>query len=251
MGVAFKTKKRLEDAAAEYRKAIDVRPDYAEAHCNLAEILRLQGQLSASLDSYKRGHALGSKRKDWPYQSAQWVAVAERLVQLEAKLPDVLAGKVQLADNRERAGYLGVCQLQQRHAAAAQLYADAFAADPNLVADVNLPNRYEAICHAALAAVGQGTDADKLDDKERTRLRKQALDWLRADLVLWTNQAVSDKLKDRELVQKRLKHWQDDTDLVGIRDKDALAKLPADERETCEKLWADVAELLKKANDAK
>jgi len=37
---------------------------------------------------------------------------------------------------------------------------------------------------AALAAAGQGEDAAKLDDKERTRLRKQALDWLRADLAL-------------------------------------------------------------------
>jgi hypothetical protein len=30
-----------------------------------------------------------------------------------------------------------------------------------------------------------------------------------------------------------------------------VAKLPADEREACRKLWADVAELLKNANDAK
>ncbi len=82
-------------------------------------------------------------------------------------------------------------------------------------------------------------------------MRQQAVAWLRADLALWTKQAVSDKLKDRELVQKRLKHWLDDTDLAGIRDKDALAKLAADERETCKRLWADVAELLKKANDAK
>ena len=59
---------------------------YAEANCNLANILQSQGQLSASLDFYKRGHASGSKRKDWRYPSAQWVANAERLVRLEAKL---------------------------------------------------------------------------------------------------------------------------------------------------------------------
>ena len=35
---------------------------------------------------------------------------------------------------------------------------------------------------AALGAAGQGTDAEELDDKERTRLREQALAWLRADL---------------------------------------------------------------------
>ena len=34
-------------------------------------------------------------------------------------------------------------------------------------------------------------------------------------------------------------------DLAGIRDPAAVAKLPANEREACEKLWADVAALLK------
>ena len=42
-------------------------------------------------------------------------------------------------------------------------------------------------------------------------------------------------------------HWQEDRDLAGVRDKDALAKLPAEERAAWEKLWADVAALLKKA----
>ncbi len=43
-------------------------------------------------------------------------------------------------------------------------------------------------------------------------------------------------------------HWQQDTDLAGIRDAAALAKLPADEQKACTQLWADVAALLKKAS---
>jgi len=35
------------------------------------------------------------------------------------------------------------------------------------------------------------------------------------------------------------------SDLAGIRDPAAVAKLPADEQEACKKLWADVAALLK------
>ena len=42
-------------------------------------------------------------------------------------------------------------------------------------------------------------------------------------------------------------HWQQDGDLARIRDKEVLAKLPAEERAACEKLWADVATLLKNA----
>jgi hypothetical protein len=77
------------------------------------------------------------------------------------------------------------------------------------------------------------------------------LDWLRADLVLCTKQAASDKATDCELVQKTLRHWQEDTDLASLRDKDAVAKLPADERTAHQTLWADVAELSKKAGEAK
>ena len=131
LGIALKAKNQLDEASAEYKKVIDLQADfYAEANCNLADTLQSQGQLSASLDFYKRGHASGSKRKDWRYPSAQWVANAERLVQLEAKLADVLGGKATAADNRERLGLVEVCRLKRRHVAAARLYADAVTRRP-------------------------------------------------------------------------------------------------------------------------
>ena len=51
----------------------------------------------------------------------------------------------------------------------------------------------------------------------------------------------------RAAVQKTLRHWQQDTDLAGVRDAAALAKLPEPGRAEWQKLWADVAALLKKA----
>jgi tetratricopeptide (TPR) repeat protein/serine/threonine protein kinase len=249
LGIALQAKNQLDEAIAAYRNAIDLQPNLAEAHCNLGQILRLQGQLSASLESYRRGHALGSKRTDWRYPSPQWVADAERLVKWESKLLDVLAGKVMPAENRERLGLIEVCRLQRRHVAAARLYTDAFMADAKLADDLKAGHRYNAACYAALAAAGQGTDADKLDDKERTRLRKQALDWLRADLDLWTKHLADAKPPERQTLLLALKHWQEDTDLAGIRDKDAVAKLPADEQEACKKFWADAEAVLKKAQE--
>jgi hypothetical protein len=50
---------------------------------------------------------------------------------------------------------------------------------------------------------------------------------------------VSNKLGDRALVQKTLKHMQDDAEFAGLRDYDALAKLPPGERKLCHKLWAN------------
>jgi hypothetical protein len=40
-------------------------------------------------------------------------------------------------------------------------------------------------------------------------------------------------------------------DLASIRDPAAVAKLPDGEREACQKLWADVAALLKKVEGKK
>ena len=46
-----------------------------------------------------------------------------------------------------------------------------------------------------------------------------------------------------------MSHWQQDTDLAGIRDAAALARLPSQEQKACTQLWADVAALLKKAQE--
>ena len=47
-----------------------------------------------------------------------------------------------------------------------------------------------------------------------------------------------------------MNHWQQDTDLAGIRDKAALAKLPAEEQKAFTQLWADVAKAVEPANNA-
>src|SRR5262249_52791378 len=103
-------------------------------------------------------------------------------------------------------------------------------------------HRYNAACAAAQAGCGQGKDGDKVDDGERARLRQQALDWLRADLVLRGKQAEGTP-QARAVVLKTLQHWRTDPDLLGVRDESALARLPAEEQSGWRKLWADVAKL--------
>jgi hypothetical protein len=175
----------------------------------------------------------------------------EQLVALDQKLGAVLDGKEKPADDAERVNLAWLCQqpYKRRYAAAARFYAEAFDAKPELTKNPASGVRYDAACVAALAGCGKGEDAGQLDDKERTRLRNQAVEWLRADLAHWTRQAASDKADDRTRVLQTLKHWQEDADLAGIRDKTALEKLPAEEREACQKLWADVEALLQKVQE--
>jgi len=121
----------------------------------------------------------------------------------------------------------------------------AFAEQPKL-AD-SLQNRYNAACVAALAGCGQGKDADKLDTKERARLRKQALDWLRANLK--ANRQQMDKTPDKAgpVIARRMQHWLQDTDFAGVRGAEALARLPEAERKEWQKLWEEVEALRQRA----
>jgi hypothetical protein len=166
-----------------------------------------------------------------------------RWAELEKNLPDILSGKRAPAAAAEWNEYARFCKETQRYEASARLYVQAFAADPKLAADLPASHRYAAAGSAARAGSGQGRDASKLD-QDRARWRRQALTWLRAELAQRRTQLQSDKPVDRAAAIQKLRHWQRDNDLVCLRDKDSLAKLPAAERQACEKLWADVQTLL-------
>ena len=162
----------------------------------------------------------------------------------EPRLLAVLRGEDKPADNEECLAFIKLAYGDKQFAAAAKLWAAALEGDPQRAADLKAGHRYHAACCAALAGAGQGEDAGQLDDPERARLRRQALDWLRADLALRTKQLESGPPADRTAAQQALRHWQQDRDLAGLRDAAALAKLPAKDRTACAQLWADVAALL-------
>ena len=129
------------------------------------------------------------------------------------------------------------------HAAAARFYAAVFAERPGLADDLRAAHRYNAACCATLAGCGQSKDTGKLDDRERARLRRQALDWLKADLALRRKQ-LGESPGDVALARQALAHWQKDPALAGVRDRKGLDKLPEAERAGWAKLWAEVYSLL-------
>jgi tetratricopeptide (TPR) repeat protein len=249
LGLALHEQRKLDEAVQAYRKAVALRPDLAEAHCNLGKAQLAHAELADGLASLKRGHRLGCQRAGWPYPSAQWVQNAERLVRLNARLPEVLAGRTKPRNNAQRLALADLCQkrAKQFYAAAVRLYSEAFAAQPSLAIG---GLRYNAACAAALAGCGKGKDAPQ-SEKERAHLRGKALAWLRADLS--ARQDVLQKLPQlaRPPVAQLLRHWQKDLALAGVRDAAALAKLPETECRKWIKLWGDVSALLAKASPEK
>ncbi len=251
LGVALRRQKKLPEAETASRKAIELKPDYADAYCNLGHALIGQGQFAEGLVALKRGHGLGSANPGWRYSSAEWVRAAEQLVALDAKLSKVLNGEAQPAGAGERIALAHMCQrYKTQYATAARFFAAAFAEQPRLAGDLNQQHRYNAACAAALAGCGQGADADKLCEKERARLRQQALDWLHADLKVYRRELEKAADKVRGAVAQRMQHWLQDTDFAGVRGADALARLPEGERQQWHDLWQEVEALRRHRQDS-
>src|SRR5262249_53527645 len=129
------------------------------------------------------------------------------------------------------------------HSSAVRLYQEAFQADPRLADDLHKQHRYAAACTAALAGCGQGDQAAKLKDDEKYKLRRQARDWLQADLDSYTKLLKTGNVGTVMAVVQRLAHWQQDLDFAGVRSVKELAKLPDEEKQAWQKLWTDVHQL--------
>ena len=54
MGAVFGFQGKLDEAVGQYRKAIEIKPDYANAHGNLAKVLLAQGKLAEAIQEYRR-----------------------------------------------------------------------------------------------------------------------------------------------------------------------------------------------------
>ena len=168
-----------------------------------------------------------------------------RFLALNARLAAVFKGAAP-KDAAERLALAQRAYETQRYSGATRLWGGALEADPKLAADRQAQHRYNAACAAALAGCGKGKDDPPPDDASKVKLRRQALDWLEADLAAWSKVLESGPPQARPVVAPTLKHWKEDTDLAGIRDDAALAKLPQEERAACKQLWGDVDGLLSK-----
>src|SRR5262249_19457364 len=168
----------------------------------------------------------------------------ERLLALRPKFADLLAGYAQPTNNGERLVLADLCNqpFERCYARAAQLYVDAFAADPRLANDSSRSEqRLNAACAAALAGCGHGQDAERLEKAERAWLRGKALGWLQAELLSWKRRAArTQNQQDRSAVRRALLAWQRRRALEGVRDPIALEKLPDVERLAWRNLWQEV-----------
>jgi Tfp pilus assembly protein PilF len=243
LGVVLYHQKKLDEAVASYRKAIALKTDFAEAYSNFAVALVRQKRLSDAVTVLRKAKELLPNHPVYGNN----LRVAERMLELEKKLPAILAKKEQPRNIQERIELAALClKYNQQYAAAAGFFREVFVAEPKLAEDLRYQFRSQAARAAVLAAAGQGTDARDLAAKERGKLRQQALQWLRTDLDAYTKQAEQEAKPARQAVGQRLSRWLQDGDLATVRETKDLAALPETERKLWQRLWQDVAGLRKK-----
>jgi tetratricopeptide (TPR) repeat protein len=250
LGRALMDVGRMDEGLVCYEKAVELLPKHGYDRWYLGLARLKLGRLDEAVASLRRTIDLGAK------SARSILARADKTAAAREKFDDFLAGRYNPATNAERLGMAEFCRVKKRNHAAARLYADAFAADPKEIDVEAFSDRYAAAAVASLAAAGQGEDAAGLDETERTRLRKQALGWLRDGLDFWLRRFDGKLFNDagalpsmafldvapvhRSELQGALRRWRRDPDLAGIRDPDALAQLPDAEREACQAFWKDV-----------
>jgi tetratricopeptide (TPR) repeat protein len=241
---------RTHAASAHFQRAAEIHPNNAVMQFNVGQGLLANGRFSEAREAVRRSldlSATDSRYRDIFLQTMRQLEDSDRLSAMEARLPAILQEKEKPAGAAEALKFAWLCQVKLHFAAAVRLYADSFAEDPKPADELSAGYRFNAARCAALAAAGWDLNSPKPNDAERTRLRGQTLEWLRADLTAWQKQVASANPETRSAARRTLTLRLTDFRFFAVREKEELAKLQETERTAWEKLWADTEALRIKA----
>jgi eukaryotic-like serine/threonine-protein kinase len=223
LGEALSMEGQRHEAAAEFAKAIGLAP-YDGVNCfNMAMAMRGQGQNGPALELLTRAAQWDFEHND---HTGLAVWVRGEMLRETGRYDEAVANYRRIApfahaspdDRRKAEGEITLTEAYRRsHAARA----------------------------AALAGCGLGKDSPSADAMAKAKLRAQALDWLKAELAGLAKAHESGTRETKPTLIRTMEYWKNAPDFTGVREPNALAKLPEDERKNWQALWADVERLLK------
>ena len=183
LGYSLQELMRRREAIAAWREAVRRDPSFYPSWFWMGRFLLLEGEFAAAADALREARKLGAS------DPSRLLERAELYTVLEKRLPAVLKGSETLKGAIERVDFARMCFNLSLYATSARFFAEAYAEDPALADNVEVGRRYYGAVFAAVrAGCGNGKDAPPPDEVERARLRHQALIWFRDELVLWRKQ---------------------------------------------------------------
>jgi tetratricopeptide (TPR) repeat protein len=236
---ALQAKGRLDEAIGHYQESLRLDPESVVAHNNLGFALRAKGRLDEAIGHYQEATRLDPKSALAHNNLGVGLQAKGRLDEAIDQYQQALGLDPEFALAHNNLGL--TLQAKGRYAEAIGHFQEAAWLEPKSdVAYRNLDSCLYAAAYASVrAATGQGPETVPLGEPERAGRRRQALDWLRARLELRAKLR-----KDGKVMGSWLTTWQTDPALAGVRDPEALAKLPDAERAEWQQFWKDVAALL-------
>jgi eukaryotic-like serine/threonine-protein kinase len=207
----------------------------AEARHALAQAATAVDWNAKSVDWTPRS---ADSREVWIYHALRREAEGLILPEAEGFFRDEHAPQ----DHDERLALTAACQDRGFDGKGARLWADVLASKPALLAE----HGFEAAAAAALASHGTGVDTKTLGEPERAALRKQAVQWLNGQLDACEQELAKRRQEDITRVHDALQPWRTSWKLATLRAPAELARLPSDEREACQKLWARLGAVLER-----
>lgn len=108
---------------------------------------------------------------------------------------------------------------------------------------VNRP--HDALFEGACAGVSWSLDQSAAGPPaaEREAIRARARGWLEAVVAGWRSCFKAEAVARREEVHEHMTRWLNEAKLAPVRAENSLATLPTEERQSWQKLWADVRAL--------
>jgi eukaryotic-like serine/threonine-protein kinase len=222
--------------------ALDLGYHAVEAYHTLATVHWDGGDFAAGMATVRQAQAQVSQADPQYSLLRRDQELAEQCLRTLALAPAVLYDGATVTDPADKGMLAMTLGLKyRRYAAACRLFAEVFAEMPAVANTVSGGARLNAACFAARAGTGYGEPDPTLDRAEQARLRKQALDWLRAELDGWQAALKVAPLAEHGVPRFRVRSWLINPHFDAVRRSERLQQLPAAEQREWATLWADIA----------
>jgi len=238
LGHALFAAGRIDEAIAEYQLALKTDPKNAACHELIGFAFFNTGSFSAATNEFKAADDLLAKSDPNKQVVGFFLGRCRRATELQELAPDALSGAKMPDAPEDRFVFADILRGQHRCRRAVEICLDLLNSKSIDAIDPLGFNRYDVACIAVQAGCGHDMDVAQMSTQEMADMRREGLLLLRSALEVFNKRATTDV--QRRYMAGLMRGWFRDPDLAGVRNADALEKLPAAERDQWRTFWGDV-----------